>query len=90
MKKNNIATGIDIQSVILEFIHLLLQKYLKIDEFLIKPLMVGIRTCGHPVENLKMRRRWWRYYGLRNLLDFEETIFQFPVVLEMHMNHMAW
>jgi hypothetical protein len=51
--------------------------------------MVGIRTCGHPVENLKMRRRWWRYYGLRNLLDFEETIFQFPVVLEMHMNHMT-
>jgi hypothetical protein len=36
-----------------------------------------------------MRRRWWRYYGLRNLLDFEETIFQFPVVLEMHMNHMT-
>jgi hypothetical protein len=51
--------------------------------------MVGIRTCEHPVENLKMRRRWWRYYGLRNLLDFEETIFQFPVVLEMHMNHMT-
>jgi hypothetical protein len=51
--------------------------------------MVGIRTCGHPVENLKMRRRWWRYYGLRNLLDFEETIFQFPVVLEINMNHMT-
>ena len=48
--------------------------------------MVGIRNCGHPVENWKMR--WWLYYGLRNLLDFLQRNY-IPVVLEMHMDHIA-